>query len=446
MSKRRAALLVLWLAGCESPFRPDGGDAPDAGADPIQGSDSGAPADAGGDAGAADAGPVIVPGTAWANLQYPAFFTSAPGAATAVFGQLWVDGQTHLPGATPGVAAELGVGPSNTMPGTAAGWSWTPAHFNLDVGNNDEFSAQLVAPDAGLYDYAFRFQLAPGAPWNYADRSDDARAGTDDGYQPENAGRLAVRVSGAELRVATQNLQCVAGSPGARLEVAARRFAQLGVEAVTLQEVCVDASLGNTAQHLAARLGDLTGRPWRHFFVPTHLANGVTPEGVGIITSLPVAATASRALPTASFPRSTLLVVAASGVGMVSLSTVHLSFEATASGAQDWLAQVGAVADFVQGYEAQVAAQVVSGDFNSTPGEGPAQRLVDAGFVDAWAATAGAADAGFTYPTSSPAGRIDYIFSKRAVPAEARLDFGLPADGGPSVSDHLGVNALLRAP
>lgn len=408
--------------------------------------DAGEPIDAGVDAGTprpdagVDAGPGIGAGHAWGNLQYPPFLTTTPGARTPVYGQLWLEGRTPSPGATPGVSAELGLGPTGTDPATDPRWTWTPATFNVDVGNNDEFRAELVAPASGLSDYAFRYQLEPGGRWSLADRSDDGRAGTDDGYQPDNAGKLAVRVSGATLRFATQNLHCLDASPATRLELAATRYAQLNLDAVTLQEVCVDGTLGNTAEVLAARLRALTGRPWRHFFLETHLANGTTSEGVGLITALPVAKVTTLTLPTVSFGRASLQLIAASEVGLVSLSTEHFSFESTAAGAQDRLDQVNAVVAFEQSAASLVAAQVVAGDLNSGPTEAPATHLVSAGFLDAWAASGGSTP-GFTYPTPSPTERIDYVFVKGLVPTQTQLEFT-----GPVVSDHLGVSAQLQVP
>lgn len=422
---------------------PTGGDAgiSDAGPSGDAGLDAGPPDAGTNDAGIRlDAGRGIVAGDAWGNLQFPPFTTSAPGATTTVYGQLWVDGRTSLPGVATGVSAELGIGAAGSDPSSDATWRWSSAVFNVDVGNNDEFRAELLAPDAGVFDYAFRYRLEPGGPWSYADRSDEGRRGTDDGYQPQHAGRLAVRVPGSVVRFATQNLHCLDASPSTRIDRAAARYAQLNLDAVTLQEVCVDGTLGNTAEVLATRLASLTGRPWRHFYVETHLANGATSEGVGVITALPVVSSATLVLPTVSFGRSSLRVVAASSAGIVSFSTEHFSFESTAAGAQDRLDQVEAVLTFEQAFASQVAAQVIAGDLNSGPTEPPATRLMSTGFVDSWAATMGTAP-GFTYPASAPSGRIDYIFVRGLVPTQVQLEFAAPV-----VSDHLGVSAALAVP
>jgi hypothetical protein len=52
--------------------------------------------------------------------------------------------------------------------------------FNGDVGNNDEFVAQLVPTSAGTFDYAYRYSITAGVEWLYADLD-----GTYDGYELE---------------------------------------------------------------------------------------------------------------------------------------------------------------------------------------------------------------------------------------------------------------------
>jgi endonuclease/exonuclease/phosphatase family metal-dependent hydrolase len=246
------------------------------------------------------------------------------------------------------------------------------------------------------------------------------------------------------MRVATQNLHCLDANPSGRLDTAAARYAQLGVDAVTLQEACIDASQTDTATQLAARLAARSGRPWKAYFLQTHLANGSTPEGVAVITPLPVAQARSLSLPTVSFGRSSVRVVVASGVGMASVSTEHLSFETTASGAQDRLNQINAILPFEAAEAPLVAAQVVAGDLNSTPSDPPAQTLSSAGFSDAWV-HGGATGNGFSYPTVAPSERIDFIFVTGVAPSEVVQEFPLQPDGG-SVSDHLGVSARLTVP
>ena len=51
---------------------------------------------------------------------------------------------------------------------------------------------------------------------------------------------------------------------------------------------------------------------------------------------------------------------------------------------------------------------VVGGDFNAEPGSGPIKRMLDEGLRDAWV-ECGQGD-GFTFPSTAPVKRIDYLF------------------------------------
>lgn len=136
----------------------------------------------------------------WANLQWPPSTTTIPGDSTEyIYGQVWIDGVTNQTGPTPGLVAEVGYGPDGSMPyDTLTGevnpdWVWFPAEFNIDTGpfgpDNDEFKGKIVAYEVGSYDYAYRYSWN-GAPWVYADQD-----GTDNGYDPGQAGTLIVAPS-----------------------------------------------------------------------------------------------------------------------------------------------------------------------------------------------------------------------------------------------------------
>jgi endonuclease/exonuclease/phosphatase family metal-dependent hydrolase len=368
----------------------------------------------------------------WANTQWPPYLTLTPGARATVYGQIWIESLTEAAGQAAGIEAELGVGPLGSDPAT---WTWVPAAYNVDAGNNDEYSAELTAPAPGLHEYAYRYRLN-GSPWIYADRTGGSRA------------KLAVREAGAVLRVATLNLQCLNGDPIARLDAAAMRFASLGTDIVALQEVCEGAPVTNAAEHLAQALSAATGRTWRHRFAQTHLANGTTPEGVGVITALPIAEEITLDLPVADFPRRSVVLVVASPIGMVAFATAHLSFRAQDGQAR--LDQARAIiAEMDRLAATDLAAAVVAGDFNATPLEPPPSEMIGAGFLDAWA-SANPGDDGFTHSTTNPARRIDYLFARPALawPLEvpgAAIEFDQPYAAGSFVSDHRGVSAEIRA-
>ncbi len=101
----------------------------------------------------------------WCNLQWPPNHTMTVGDTLTVYSQAWINGVTNLTGATPGLDAWIGISSTNTNPAT---WStWVPAVFNADVGNNDEFMAQVgFNLPAGTYYYASRWQYLAG-PFKY---------------------------------------------------------------------------------------------------------------------------------------------------------------------------------------------------------------------------------------------------------------------------------------
>jgi len=97
----------------------------------------------------------------WANLQWPPTAQIDPGGQVTVYAQIWIDGVTPGPGAGTGISAWIGLSSTNTNPNT---WTtWVPATYNVDVGNNDEFMANLTEVNPGVYYYASRFQQSGGA-------------------------------------------------------------------------------------------------------------------------------------------------------------------------------------------------------------------------------------------------------------------------------------------
>lgn len=104
----------------------------------------------------------------WGNLQWPPSVTDpACESGLGFYGQVWMDGVTPGGGPGAGITAELGFGPVGSTPD--ASWTWLPADFNLDVGNNDEYVvwATFYLP-FGTYDYTFRYQYDGDAGWYYA--------------------------------------------------------------------------------------------------------------------------------------------------------------------------------------------------------------------------------------------------------------------------------------
>ena len=131
----------------------------------------------------------------WANLQWPPTLEhtiSAVNRTGNVYGQVWIDGATSQPGATPGLIAQLGYGPEGSNPDGNVNWLWTPASFNTNAGNNDEFMASLLPDTIGTFDYVYRYSTTNGRDWLYADQNGPIPSGA----LPSNPGKLTVNSSG----------------------------------------------------------------------------------------------------------------------------------------------------------------------------------------------------------------------------------------------------------
>jgi hypothetical protein len=119
----------------------------------------------------------VSPAPDFYNTQFPANATVCQGSNAQIYGQVFEGGVTNPAGQAPGLTAEIGYSTSNTNPNT---WTnWLPATFFAQVGNNDEFIANLGSTlAADTYYYAFRYALngcqyyyggysgSGGGPWN----------------------------------------------------------------------------------------------------------------------------------------------------------------------------------------------------------------------------------------------------------------------------------------
>ena len=102
----------------------------------------------------------------WCNLQHPPTGNITAGQNLTVYTQGYEPGVTPGTGAGSGISAWIGYSSSDTDP-SGGGWTWVSATFNVEVGNNDEFKADIgsnLAP--GTYYYASRWQLN-GGPYKY---------------------------------------------------------------------------------------------------------------------------------------------------------------------------------------------------------------------------------------------------------------------------------------
>ncbi|HEY3448158.1 MAG TPA: hypothetical protein VGK67_17505 [Myxococcales bacterium] len=122
----------------------------------------------------------------WCRLQWPPAGSVTQGTAYSVFGQVWVNGVTEAVGQGAQVEGQLGVGAAGSDGSTDAAWTWVAASYGKDVGNNDEYQADL-APAVGDYAYAFRFRYKGGPEWTYCDLDSN-----DNGFDQAQQGTLKV--------------------------------------------------------------------------------------------------------------------------------------------------------------------------------------------------------------------------------------------------------------
>jgi hypothetical protein len=134
------------------------------------------------------------------RLQFPLAITESEGTVVDVYGRIYVAGltdQSAVNDPAPGVIGYLGYGPDGTDPALDPGWHWTSGEVNPDYGpatpgyeaNNDEYTAALIVPAAGTYDFAFRFSGDGGFTFTYCDGNP---AGSSDGYLPTDAGQMTI--------------------------------------------------------------------------------------------------------------------------------------------------------------------------------------------------------------------------------------------------------------
>ena len=105
------------------------------------------------------------------NLQWPANGTIDVGGSFTLT-QGYEDGVTNI-GNNPGTGVECWIGYSTTDASTTAdfdgaGWTWVPASFSSQQGNNNEFYVDFgsAISTAGTYYYISRWSLDNG-PYTY---------------------------------------------------------------------------------------------------------------------------------------------------------------------------------------------------------------------------------------------------------------------------------------
>jgi hypothetical protein len=102
-------------------------------------------------------------------VQFPTSIAMSAVDTTKVFGRVYEAGVTEAAGDSGVVIAELGYGPRDENPQHEGAWLYLAAAFNVQVGNDDEYTADFVNLPPGTYSYVFRVSLDGGSSWTYCD-------------------------------------------------------------------------------------------------------------------------------------------------------------------------------------------------------------------------------------------------------------------------------------
>jgi hypothetical protein len=138
---------------------------------------------------------VVVNNCDYCLLQYPSTITVQGGQTTEqIYGRIFDVGITEPAGASASVSAQVGYGPDGSDPRSSSAWTFFPAAFNTQVGNDDEYAGTIILPASATstqYRYTYRFSLDGGTNWSYADLDG---AGTNSGltFSPASLGLLTV--------------------------------------------------------------------------------------------------------------------------------------------------------------------------------------------------------------------------------------------------------------
>ncbi len=434
---------ILFLSACEPTDRKfDGGFDEDAqvGEEADPGADK---ADGDGDAGDSildgdtETGPAI-----WCATQWPHATATAAGYHTeSLYAQLWVEGVTPSGGQDSALEVELGMGPPQIGPAEPA-WSWTAAEFNPNCaacGDKEEWMGSLQLPVPGDFAWAARVRYQTGA-WVYCDRADDGRLGSSDGWSAADAPRITVSAPGS-LRVLSLNLRCLLDNWTQRLPILVAGIAAIDPDLLGFQEVC---AVGNTSDNLAELLSALeasTGKNYQVIRTVTHLSWDKYDEGLAVVSPHRIASSQVVDLPAGLFPRRAILSRVITPQGPLVFATTHLDHQSSTVRAQQVQALEPALATFAQDHE----ATLLTGDFNEAPGGTVSATLTQANFTDVWAALHPNQD-GFTFPSSQPEIRIDYLWLKPTTsdfaPESIDRIFTIATDGV-YASDHIGISAQV---
>lgn len=103
---------------------------------------------------------------------FPPHFSAAIGSPSPeLYARAFDAGITEFAGPPAGWLVGAGYGPLGTDPRQLSNWYWAAASYNLQAGNDDEYIATLLAPQAsGVYNFVFRMSKDGGGSWTYCDQ------------------------------------------------------------------------------------------------------------------------------------------------------------------------------------------------------------------------------------------------------------------------------------
>ena len=119
--------------------------------------------------GTTTSGTTLAPQTADYNVvQFPNTTQNiTEGTSFTVYIRAYEDGITNLAGSSPRLKGWVGYSSTNDNPANA-GWTWIPATFNVQVGNDDEYQANIPGTlTPGTYYYAARFEIDDSMVYTY---------------------------------------------------------------------------------------------------------------------------------------------------------------------------------------------------------------------------------------------------------------------------------------
>lgn len=244
------------------------------------------------------------------------------------------------------------------------------------------------------------------------------------------------------LRVASYNLHGVHDQDDGRYRLIARELSAFEPDLVAFQEVINGGGVRDTSVQLAQKMSAMAGANYRSFFAHCHMFRETFPEGVAVVSRYPLMKPTVIDLTEGlesglrpSMPRFAAACAAELPGRTVAFASTHLDH---GSAPEVRKAQARKLAGELDRLYPEARLFLIAGDMNDIEGSSAIAFFAQAGYVDAYRACN--RSAGATFTTVDPHARIDFILAKGAggfVSAQTAL-------AHPSLSDHLGVFAVMR--